>query len=84
VQGACFGTSDPDYRTIADRGRQGEVDEMKRFDMPGFQPRVDWVREMRRYGILPLDAPDGQPVDVYATERRYWESLWHQPETRER
>ena len=48
---------------------------MKRFDMPGFHPGPEYVREMVRYGILPR-APDS-PIDVYATDRAYWESLWY-------
>ena len=53
------------------------LDAVKRFDMPGFRPRVDWVREMKRYGILGGNAADA--VDFYGTERRYWESLWYRP-----
>lgn len=74
---------DPDYRKLLDLCVAGQqhLARVKRFDMPGFRPRVDWVREMRRYGILPLDTPDDASVDVYETERRYWESLWHRPAT---
>ena len=39
--------------------------------MPDFHPRADWVREMKRYSIL--------LIDCYATEQRYWQSLWHTP-----
>jgi len=35
---------------------------------------------MKRYGILPADWSPSRPVDVYATERLYWKSLWPQPE----
>jgi hypothetical protein len=52
---------------------------MKRFDMPEFRPRPDWVREMKRYDILAADTEPESSVDVYATERKYWESLWYQP-----
>jgi hypothetical protein len=47
--------------------------------MPGFRPRPEWVREMKRYGILPADFRDSDPLDTYAVERRYWESLWPKP-----
>jgi hypothetical protein len=53
--------------------------EHKRFDMPGFVPRADWVREMKRYGVLPDALQPGDVSDVYAVEAKYWESLWHQP-----
>ena len=53
---------------------------MKRFDMPGFRPREAWIREMKRYGILPADYAGSQKLDYYAIERRYWESLWYRAE----
>ena len=35
----------------ADPRRDPQLDpHAKRFDMPGFPPRTDWVREMKRYG----------------------------------
>jgi cytochrome c553 len=80
--GAVFTTTgDPDYQKIlalcvAGRDR---LEEIKRFDMPGFQPRRDWVREMERYGILPPNRGNGAPLDPYAVERVYWESLWYEP-----
>ncbi len=51
----------------------------RRFDMPDFHPRADWVREMKRYGILPTDLAPTTPIDCYATEQRYWQSLWYTP-----
>jgi hypothetical protein len=50
-----------------------------RFDMPEFHPRLDWVREMKRFGILPQNHDPAAPLDCYATERKYWESLWYHP-----
>ena len=46
--------------------------------MPGFLPRPQYVREMKRYGVLPADQPDDTPIDVYATDQAYWRSLWYQ------
>ena len=34
---------------------------------------------MKRYGILPPEQPLDAVLDVYAVERRYWESLWYRP-----
>ena len=28
------------------------LEQVTRFDMPGFRPRGDWVRELKRFGIL--------------------------------
>ncbi len=72
-------TTDPDYQKLLAMCVAGRdhLNQIKRFDMPGFRPRRDWVREMKRYGILPpsLD-PDRESLDVYEAERRYWDSLW--------
>ena len=35
---------------------------------------------MKRYGILPADLPDETEIDVYAVDRKYWQSLWYKPE----
>ena len=47
--------------------------------MPNFRPEPEYVREMKRYGILPEERQDGDPLDVYDTDRRYWESFWPPP-----
>ena len=46
--------------------------------MPGFRPRADWVREMKRYGILPPDLDPAAPLDCYAADA-VRESLWYKP-----
>ena len=56
-----------------------KLERIKRFDMPGFQPRPQYLRELRRYGILSPDHPADAAVDPYQLDRLYWESLWHQP-----
>lgn len=87
--------AEPVFRTVEDpdrgvliahieAGRQALL-RLKRFDMPGFQPRPEWVREMRRYGILPgpVDAPVPTfgPGETYRLEQAYWRSLWPTAET---
>ncbi|MHC4121151.1 MAG: HzsA-related protein [Planctomycetota bacterium] len=74
-------THDPDYEKILAVCRQGKrhLEKIKRFDMPGFRPTPTYVREMKRYGILPNDLPDDAPIDVYATDQAYWRSLWWRP-----
>ena len=62
------------------RDLKKDLDRRKRFDMPGFQPGQHYVREMKKYGILPADCdPKTDPVDVYALDRAYWKSLWYRP-----
>ena len=69
---------DQDYQAILAhiRAAHRKLQSIKRFDMPGFQPNEHYVREMKRYGVLPasLDAST-DPVDPYETDRHYWESL---------
>jgi hypothetical protein len=74
-------TNDADYQLIltAIAAAKSQLDEIKRFDMPGFRPRPEWVREMKRYGILPSELTAVEPLDVYAVERQYWKSFWYRP-----
>jgi hypothetical protein len=75
-------TDDPDYRAILAMivaGKEFLERETPRFDMPQFRPRADWVREMKRYGILSKAVQPRDVTDVYAVERDYWRSLWYQP-----
>jgi hypothetical protein len=74
-------TNDPDYQAILALCRAGkrQLEENKRFDMTGFRPTPGYVREMKRFGILPKDLPEGAAIDVYATDQAYWRSLWWQP-----
>jgi hypothetical protein len=76
-------TDDPDFLTLLEMiaaGHRHLHGPGARFDMPHFRPRPEWVREMIAYGILPPDAdPQRDRIDIYQTERRYWESLHHRP-----
>jgi len=83
-EGAVFASADdPDHRLLwemIDAGRQYLHGSGMRFDMPDFRPRPEWVREMVFFGILPAGTdPRRDPIDIYQTERRYWESLHHRP-----
>ncbi len=78
----CFpSTADPDYQTLLAMVQAGKanLDRIKRFDMPGFQPPAAYLREMKRYGILPPDQPAQSLPDGYTLDRRYWQSLWYLP-----
>ncbi len=81
--GAVFTSrDDPDYQEIlaavVDAARR--LERYPRFDMPGFRPSPYYIRQMQTYGILPPDLPPDATLDVYATDREYWRSLWWQPE----
>ena len=74
------GTNDPDYQVLLAFCQAGkaQLERVRRFDMSGFRPRPEWVREMKRYGILDAETPVDGELDVYATEQSYWRSLWYQ------
>lgn len=74
-------TSDPDYQKILALASAGHrfLEKEKRFDMAGFQPRYNWIHELKRYGILPSTATRDTPLNIYEVERKYWESLWYHP-----
>jgi hypothetical protein len=63
---------------MIDAGRR-RLEEIKRFDMPGFRPPDPYLREMVRYGILDHTPAASEAVDVYALDRAYWKSLWWVP-----
>jgi hypothetical protein len=75
-------TNEPAYRALLAMIEAGgtRLNEIKRFDMPGFRPRPEYLREMRRYGILPdtFDI-DKDPADPYALDRLYWDSFIYRP-----
>jgi hypothetical protein len=73
--------SDPDYQKVLALCLAGKdhLDRIKRFDMPGFRPPAMYVREMKRFGILPATVDADDPIDVYATDQAYWRSLWWLP-----
>jgi hypothetical protein len=75
-------TGDPGYQALLAlcvAGKDSLAQGTRRFDMPDFRPRADWVREMKRYGILPVDLAPTAAIDCYATEQKYWQSLWYLP-----
>lgn len=82
--GPVFASADAaDYRKLLaniEAARQ-QLNRITRFDMPNFRPNAPYVREMKRFGILPkaID-PEQGPIDVYATDQAYWKSFWFQPE----
>ena len=55
---------------------------IKRFDMPGFQPNKHYIRELKRFGVLPTKAGPDDPIDVYRADQAYWRSLWCTPPER--
>ena len=74
-----FATADdPDYQKLlaAIDDAKKYLDRIKRFDMPGFRPRAEYIGQMQRFGILPEQIPSAEPIDPYETDRAYWQSSW--------
>ncbi len=71
-------TNDADYQKMlaAVAGAAKQLNDKKRFDMPGFRPDEPYTREMQRSGILPANLGPDDPIDVYATDQAYWKSFW--------
>ncbi|MDR3228143.1 MAG: hypothetical protein LBT53_01840 [Puniceicoccales bacterium] len=75
--------TDPRYKTLlagVERAKR-HLDEIKRFDMPGFIPRPQYIRELKKYGILPATHNPASPVNTYDLEQKYWQSLWYKNTT---
>lgn len=74
-------SDDPDYQRLLTLCRAGKenLERIKRFDMPDFVPHPAYVREMKRYGVLEAAHPPDVPLNPYALDRAYWESLWYRP-----
>ncbi|MFA6242106.1 MAG: discoidin domain-containing protein [Candidatus Hydrogenedentales bacterium] len=72
-------TSDTDYQKLLAMCVAGKdrLETIKRFDMPGFQPPAPYLREMRRYGVLPADPSVAGLTDMYEIDRVYWKSFEH-------
>jgi len=71
-------TNDPTYQKVLatiSRARD-QLNQIKRFDMPGFRPNAPYIREMKKFGILPETLGPEDPVEIYATDEKYWRSFW--------
>ena len=77
-------TDDADYETLlrAIHNAAAYLEEIRRFDMPRFQPRAEDVRGMKRSGILPATLRADTAIGVYAADKAYWKSLWYRPATK--
>ena len=73
-------TADPDYRTLLATIKVAaeRLNQIKRYDMPGFHPHPAYVRQLKRFGILPASFdPNEDPLDCFGADEAYYRSLWH-------
>ena len=73
--------NDPLYKKMlaAIQAAHGRLDTGKRFDMPGFRPNRNYIREMQRFGFLPAGLKPDDAIDAYKVDRSYWDSFYYQP-----
>jgi len=70
---------DPDYQALLTSITKSKtaIDRKPRFATPGWQPHHQYVREMKRYGILPDSLDTTQtPLDPFRTDQAHWSALW--------
>ena len=74
---------EPDFRTLLSsiHDAKAYLEKIGRFNMPGFQPPPEYIREMKRFGIIPADYKPGDPIDVYEADSKYWQSMWYRPKS---
>ncbi|MGD0090151.1 MAG: hypothetical protein ABSE73_09545, partial [Planctomycetota bacterium] len=81
--GAVFkDTGDGDYQKLLAgiKAAQAAIQAEGQFGTPQFKPNHQYVREMKRFGILPAAFDAGkEPIDVYATDEKYWHLFWYAP-----
>lgn len=81
------GADDPEYRGLLSLMQDGkkQYDQPPRFGMPGFRPNRQYIREMKRFGVLPVGFdPATSPMDIFETDQRYWQLFWYHPERPEK
>lgn len=73
---------DPLYQDIVRRlgETKRQMEAGKRFDMPGFRPNDDYIREMKKYGFVPKELGPNETYDYYKIEKEYFDSWFYDPE----
>jgi hypothetical protein len=73
---------DPDYKKLLASIESGKAlyDARPPWGAPGWKPNPQYVREMKRFGILPESFDLAKDtLDPFATDQAYWRSLWPVP-----
>lgn len=71
--------NDPDYKRMLASIESGKklYDARPAWGLPGWKPNPQYVREMKRFGLLPetFDLAK-QTLDPFKMDQSYWRSLW--------
>lgn len=78
--GAVFASkNDPDYVRMLGALQQSktERDRIPRYATPGWRANRQYVREMKRYGIMPASFdPAADCLNPFQADAAYWDRLW--------
>ena len=69
---------DPDYQKLLASLRQSrsEMNNPPRFGTKEWRPNRQYVREMKKYGVLPPEVDHAKDrIDPFAVDQRYWDLL---------
>ena len=59
-----------------------QMEKVARFGTPAFKPNRQYVREMKRFGVLKSESNlDNDAVDIFETDQQYWKLFWYTPES---
>jgi hydrazine synthase alpha subunit-like protein len=73
------GKDDVEYQVMLAAIRNGkkQMDQVGRFGTPQFKPNRQYVREMKKFGILAAQFDVSRdPIDVFETDQKYFELFW--------
>jgi len=76
------GKDDPQYQALLAAMQKGQMqmEQVPRFGTTKFKPNRQYVREMKRFGVLkPEFNLDQEPIDIFETDQRYWKLFWYRP-----
>lgn len=75
----------PEYRDLLSilQLRKQQYDQHPRFGTPQFKPNPQYIRELKRFGVLPrsFDLAHDK-IDIFETDQRYWKLFWYDPESK--
>jgi hypothetical protein len=56
------------------------IDANPRYATRGFKPNRQYIREMKKFGILSQDFKlDKSDMDIFSLDERYWRYFWYDP-----
>jgi len=76
---AFTGKDDIAYKILlsAIEKQKKRLEDVPRFGTPEFKPNKQYVREMKKFGILsPGFNLSRDPIDFFETDRQYWKLFW--------